>query len=244
MSISNQTSFSPSFTRLELSEQVFDYILNRILYGDLKVGEKINIEAIARDLKVSRTPVREAFRKLEQMDLVVAIPFSGFQVKQLSIEEIHEIYQIRILLEVYAIRESAKKITPDQLDHIISIQKKMEQILESENHSNQQILVCNREFHMAIFKTCSLPLLCEMIETLWNRLSFFRLLLIQEKSYGSRSMQEHWQYIEALRCHNADECDALTRRTLQNHDREMPNLVNKYYKSLKNYQPRSAFESK
>ena len=86
-------------TRRVLREEIKEYLIDAIFSGDLHAGDRIVETAIARQLNVSQGPVREALRDLEMLGLVVSSPFRGTQVREISYQDLAEIYPIRAALE-------------------------------------------------------------------------------------------------------------------------------------------------
>lgn len=101
---------------LPLRDVVFNTLRQAILKGDLKPGERLLEIALAERLGVSRTPVREAMRKLEQEGLVVMIPRRGAQVASITEKDLNDVLEVRIALENVAIEKACKLITEDELE--------------------------------------------------------------------------------------------------------------------------------
>src|SRR5919198_6527727 len=99
-----------SVTRVVLREQVKELILERILNGTYKPGERLVETRIAAELGTSQAPVREALRDLELLRFVESEPFRGARVREVSEEELIEIYPVRAAIEEVAAREAAKRL--------------------------------------------------------------------------------------------------------------------------------------
>lgn len=211
-----------------LSEQVADQITDWIVNGQLKPGEKINSETLARSFGVSRTPVREALKSLELSSLVISKPYVGYSVTQLSKKDLEEIYVLRKILESQAIKESARHITQTDIDSLEAIQAEIEKILKIEPCDNKLIFKLNYEFHKKIFSISQMPRLCEMINSLWSNLSFFRLLLANNPKYGILAIIEHREYINALKERDISKLEKMTIKNLNSHEQEMPGILEKY----------------
>jgi len=117
-------SFRPEGLMLSLPEQIADKICNSILAGEIKPGERIQEIPVATAFQVSRGPVREALRLLENEGLVTFSPRRGATVTVLSIEEVEQLFDIRAALSGLAAQQAAKNINPEllkQLREIINI---------------------------------------------------------------------------------------------------------------------------
>ncbi len=99
-----------SVTRVVLREQVKELILERIVSGAYNPGERLVETRIASELGTSQAPVREALRDLELLRFVESEPFRGARVREVSLEELVEIYPVRAALEEVAAREAAKRL--------------------------------------------------------------------------------------------------------------------------------------
>ena len=98
-----------------IAEQVYDLLKKRILYHEIMPGERLLEVALCESLKVSRTPVREAFRLLQQDGLVERIPQGGVQVTDLSLDDLKEVSALRTVLEVYAAELACEKISEEEI---------------------------------------------------------------------------------------------------------------------------------
>ena len=100
---------------LPLRDVVFNTLRQAILRGELKPGERLMEIQLAQRLGVSRTPVREAIRKLELEGLVLMIPRKGAEVAEITIKDLEDVLQVRAALEELAVRDACEKITEEQL---------------------------------------------------------------------------------------------------------------------------------
>lgn len=137
-------------------------ILRRaILNGELTGGTRLVQAELAAILEVSTTPVREALRDLATEGLINFDPHRGAVVQELSGEELHEIYEIRLLLEPLALRQAVPKITESLLEQLRRLHKKM----LDEPHSAEWVDY-NRIFHMAVIEAAASPRLAAIIRSL------------------------------------------------------------------------------
>lgn len=120
-----------SIERVPLSEQVYMALKQAILTGELLPHEKLNEVKIAEQLKVSATPVREAFRKLAKDNLVVIVPWKGVTVKMDTPEEIVALYQCREVMEGLGARLCARHATAAEVEELKVLCKEMHAIEEA-----------------------------------------------------------------------------------------------------------------
>ena len=158
-----------------LPMQVLNKLMDWIMDGKLKMGEKLNTEELARQLGVSRMPIREALKSLEKMGLAESIPYVGVKLVSLEQEDVLQIYLMRQLLEPLAAGEACKKITEEQIHELEEIHKEYVPIVEADEIDAKKLYLQNRKFHFAIYSISEMDRVCAMIESLWDTLSFFKL---------------------------------------------------------------------
>ena len=147
-------------------------IERRILAGDLPPGTKLNEAELAMAMGVSRGPVREAFRALEQAGLVHTQKNRGVFVRQVSLEEADEIYEVRAALEAQIGRLAAKRITPAQLERLQAIVKRMHAVGRSRDPDAYFPL--NLEFHEVLAEAAANRALAANYRRVVNELNLYR----------------------------------------------------------------------
>ena len=191
-----------------LPMQVLNKLMDWIMDGKLKMGEKLNTEELARQLGVSRMPIREALKSLEKMGLAESIPYVGVKLVSLEQEDVLQIYLMRQLLEPLAAGEACKKITEEQIHELEEIHKEYIPIVEADEIDAKKLYLQNRKFHFAIYSISEMDRVCAMIESLWDTLSFFNLIYgrdVIKNTNGAKNMiAEHQGYIDALKDRDAE----------------------------------------
>ena len=191
-----------------LPMQVLNKLMDWIMDGKLKMGEKLNTEELPRQLGVSRMPIREALKSLEKMGLAESIPYVGVKLVSLEQEDVLQIYLMRQLLEPLAAGEACKKITEEQIHELEEIHKEYVPIVEADEIDAKKLYLQNRKFHFAIYSISEMDRVCAMIESLWDTLSFFKLIYgrdVIKNTNGAKNMiAEHQGYIDALKDRDAE----------------------------------------
>ena len=191
-----------------LPMQVLNKLMDWIMDGKLKMGEKLNTEELARQLGVSRMPIREALKSLEKMGLAESIPYVGVKLVSLEQEDVLQIYLMRQLLVPLAAGEACKKITEEQIHELEEIHKEYIPIVEADEIDAKKLYLQNRKFHFAIYSISEMDRVCAMIESLWDTLSFFKLIYgrdVIKNTNGAKNMiAEHQGYIDALKDRDAE----------------------------------------
>jgi DNA-binding GntR family transcriptional regulator len=179
-----------------LKDQVVELLRNVILSGKIRAGGRINESQIARDLGVSRIPIREALQQLEQQGLVVTVPRRGKFVISLMEEEIQKINSLRIILEAEALRLCRAKITPEG---IAALQKLAEKMDVAGGRPEIEAAAMDLEFHRAIWRNSGSDLLAKTLEGLSIPLFAHRVLWrIKQDMLGWASILRghHWRLLD------------------------------------------------
>ncbi|MBC8022777.1 MAG: phosphonate utilization associated transcriptional regulator [Burkholderiales bacterium] len=180
----------------------------RILAGDLEPGDKLNEEALAAQFNVSRGPVREAFRALESAGLVRTEKNRGVFVRQVSIEEADEIYEVRAGLDELIGRLLAERIQPGQLARLRELMKKMQQAARS--RSVAQYYPLNVQFHDLLAEFTGNGTLLNHYRRLVNELHLYRReTLARGADSFPISTREHAAIVDALARRDGDRAGTL-----------------------------------
>jgi phosphonate utilization transcriptional regulator len=180
----------------------------RILAGELAPGDKLNEEALASQLNVSRGPVREAFRALESSGLVRTEKNRGVFVRQVSLDEADEIYEVRAGLDELIGRLLASRIQPGQLAQLRDLLKKMQQA--ARGRSVEQYYPLNVQFHDLLAEFTGNGTLLNHYRRLVNELHLYRreTLALGQDSFPI-STREHAAIVDALARRDGDRAGKL-----------------------------------
>lgn len=207
---------------------IAEKIKKDIVYGRIKRGSKLSTRKISEELNVSRTPVREAIRRLESEGLIALLPRRGFVVKEYDLDEIKEIYQVRKILESEAIRCACINMIIEELDNIENISKELNEELKKQPSNLFKIQEINKRFHFSIYCVCHNKTLCNIIENLWYK-SFGLLITIFSAPHRREEIPiEHQAIIAALKTGKPDEAV----KALRDHMRETKSILISYAKKV------------
>jgi DNA-binding GntR family transcriptional regulator len=156
-----------------LKDQVAHLVSVAILSGKIKAGERLNESKLARDLGVSRIPIREALQELQERGLVVNMPRRGKFVISLSDEEIQKINSLRLILEAEALRLCRAKINPEGVQSLRSVIEKMGQ---SGELPEIEAAALDLEFHRTVWRYSDNEYLARSLETITVPLFAHRVL--------------------------------------------------------------------
>lgn len=183
--------------RGDLVDQVVDEIVAAIVTGQFAPGAKLVEMQIGEQLGVSRGPVREAFRRLEQMGLVVKVPYRGTFVATLTVDDVRELHDLRAPLEGLAARLVAEKGDPADAERLAGILDAMRRLPPSGDHS--RTITLDADFHDTLIALSGHRLLQELWATIGVRLRSF-LMLKRKRLYQTahEAAALHEAIVEAI----------------------------------------------
>lgn len=157
-----------------LTDKVYRAIRDRILSQDIEVGARLRDEDLAVQLRVGRTPVREALLRLAREELVEMVPRSGTHVRRFTGEDIEEIFELRIALEALAVRKAAVRLGADDLSRLRELHKAAEGAAAGGERG--PALQFDYELHRLILVSCGNRKLQEIMRTINDFVTLFRNL--------------------------------------------------------------------
>ena len=199
---------------LPLRDVVFNTLRKAILKGELQPGERLMEIQLAQRLGVSRTPVREAMRKLELEGLVVMIPRKGAVVADITAQDMVDVLEVRAVLEELAIRRACDHITDEQLREMKKIAADFKRSLEEED-----LLVCvevDMAFHEVIYNAAENKRLLQLLLNLREQMYRYRLEYMKDKKMHQLLVDEHDTIRMALKNRDADKAAAAIRDHIKN----------------------------
>ena len=199
--------------RKPLREVVYDSLKKSILHGKLKAKQRLIEETLANQIGISRTPVREAFHKLERDDLVSRLPKGGFAVREFTNEDVEEIFGIRIALESYAAYLAAIHMTPDKISALEEKADESEKALKK--GEGEKAVQLYTEFHDLLYKSCKSKKLIEMINGYRDYFYRYRSALLHTPNGFKTSITDHRQMLEAMKKNNPRLVESLVRTHLE-----------------------------
>jgi DNA-binding GntR family transcriptional regulator len=182
-----------------LVDRVYEYLLDQIVTGAIKYGDNISIKHIASELNVSTMPVREAVKRLEFEQVVSIKPRSSCQVRKPSRKMIREVYELREVLELYAVSKSLTRVGPESSTQMHKIVDRMRSLRDEPNAAEREkkAIALDYEFHEAL---CALAA-NDFLSSYYRQLSLHvNMTLIHEKTYHTLELQWPDVHAEILRC--------------------------------------------
>lgn len=208
-------------TRKNLADEVYSWLKTQLLNRTYKPGERLYVEKIAQQLGVSYTPVQQAISKLTKEGLVISKPRRGATVASLSSKDIEEIFDLRKLLECYAV-ELIKSIPSDTEKAIEDILKEMEELIDK-REKILEFTIKDKDFHLSIVRLASNEKLYEIYQHIDNWMHTIRFYHMQTTSKERiiDAVAEHRRIWNSLQKGNLREA----RETIQSHIQITKELV-------------------
>ena len=179
-----------------LRDLVFEALREAIINGTLKPGERLMEVQLAEEMGVSRTPVREAIRKLELEKLVVMVPRKGAYVADISKTEIAEVFEIRRALEGLAAQLAADRATDDQLE---TLERYLFRISEAIDKGDlEATIMLDTEFHNELYQAANNERLGEMINNLREHIQRYRSTSLAHPGRMKQALSEHRRIVESI----------------------------------------------
>ena len=194
-------------------ENVYVQLKDAILTGSLRPMERITENKVAASYGLSRTPVREAFRRLETEGLIQVIPQRGSFVSQPSVEDILEIYQIRMPLECMSARIAAERIEVDQLEELETLVNA--ERARAEGRSAERSLRASARFHAALYACTRNKRLASFLMDMQNQVHRVRVLWPSTVARLEETWEEHAGILTALRARDGAQAERLMRQHLE-----------------------------
>lgn len=187
---------------------VHDTLKERILRHDLAPGEKLREADLASAMGVSRTPVREALRRLQVDGLVSFIPNVGAQVAQYNKAEVDEVFRIRVRLDGEIARLAADRATGEQLETLQKAADVMSEVALRDD-TIDDLIAANREFHRLLGEAADSRRLAEMRFGLIDVPIVWQIVRTYTPRIWARSVLHHQELMEALQEHDGDWAEAI-----------------------------------
>jgi DNA-binding GntR family transcriptional regulator len=199
-----------------ISDQIYDLLKKKILNSEIQPGERLMQEEVAKALRASRTPVRQAFQLLEKDRLVERLPQGGVRITRLDVETIDDLFAIRAVLETYGVELACDRIQPETIKTLRNIKEQAEQLLQSASVQREakirQLFELNSLFHETIYRSTKSGYLLELISNLRNTVLRLRSLGLRKDSTWRQSWDEHGQLIDCLERQDKKAARKLMRR--------------------------------
>ena len=198
-----------------LREQVYQALRQIILAGDIASGERIVETKLAKQLNVSRTPIREAIGQLQREKLIVSNPNGGFRVATMSIKDAIQLYDCRIALEQVSVKGACELVNSQNLEQLEQYVVSAEKLAESNTGkaNSFELLELDYQFHHLIAEISDNQWLLALLEQVFDKMALLRVQTTQHNPQVLEIRLEHRQIFEAIANRNAD----LAKKSIEQH---------------------------
>ena len=204
---------------LPLRDVVFNTLRQAILKGELKPGERLMEISLAQKLGVSRTPIREAIRKLELEGLVIMVPRKGAEVADITEKDLKDVLEVRTALEELAIELAIDKMTEEDLFALKQANKNF--ILCTQTDDLVKLAQSDVAFHEIIYIATDNKRLNQIISNLSEQMYRYRFEYIKDKNAHGILVKEHQAIIDALESKNLEAAKAAIRLHVDNQEKNI-----------------------
>ncbi len=196
-----------------IREQVYKILRDDICQGVYPPGTRLQEVELAEGLNVSRSPVREALRQLAADGLLLEIPNKGVYVKEFTVKDIEEIYDLRVMLESYGILHSTGHITAMRRERLLGLLKDMEDYLRKDDLQSYTSL--DERLHNHIVHLGDNSLINDTYDRVRSMNQQFRILSLMDQQRFRESLDEHREIVHALVTGDLKHADDVNRHHLE-----------------------------
>lgn len=208
---------------LPLRDVVFNTLRQAILKGELKPGERLMEIQLAQRLGVSRTPIREAIRKLELEGLVTMVPRKGAEVAQITEKSLRDVLEVRGALEELTIQLACNKMNDKVLADLYEKHNAFKYAIETKDST--KIAECDVDFHDVIYQATQNEKLIQILNNLREQMYRYRMEYIKDPKTHKRLIEEHEEIIRTLKENDIEGGKIVIRTHIDNQELTVINLI-------------------
>jgi DNA-binding GntR family transcriptional regulator len=180
---------------------------------------------LAEEMGVSRTPVREAIRKLELEGLVLMVPRKGAYVAGLSLKDVADVFEIRRALEGLAAELAADRITDEELENLERYLVKIAD--EIDRGDLNKVIETDTDFHTLLYQASRNQRLSQIISNLREQIQRYRATSLSDPGRMKKALEEHRQIVEAISSRDGETARRLAQEHIENAENSMMNVIHK-----------------
>ena len=194
----------PLKRQADVAGRVYDAIHHKAIHFHLLPGQHVNELALAKELNVSRTPIREALNRLASESLMSFVPNKGFYTRSIDIDSIHSLFEVRNGLETMAVRLACERAPIEAIDALATYWRGIKAI--SKKLTVPEIVQHDEAFHERLVELARNPELTRLVKETNARIHFMRVVAMDSRFYRQITFEDHLAIIEALRRRDTTEC--------------------------------------
>lgn len=205
--------------RRSLRDIAYDLIKHRITTCAYKPGEYLNEALVSATLGIGRTPVHQAIDRLKNEGLVEVMPRKGIIVKPISLDEVMQIIEVRLLNECYGVRLAATRASQSEIDQLANVLAKSKDGMASRD--NEQMMMLDREFHGVLAQASRNDVLAEQLGRLHDRSLRFWIISLNAPGHLQKVYEEHQAILTAICDRDADAAEQAMRLHIEDFQRNI-----------------------
>ncbi len=195
-------------------EMVYQVLKKEILDLELKPGQLIKENEICERFSVSRTPVRDALRMLQEQGFVITVPYRGIYVTLLSLSNIKQMIYMRVAVETMVMRDFTKIATPLIMEDIYYMLRKQKALIQTKDFKPEQFYRLDAQMHSIWFEATKKRKLWELLQAQQLHYTRFRMLDFETETDFTRIIGEHERLIGLLERKAVSEMEAALKEHL------------------------------
>lgn len=204
---------------MPLREVVFLTLRRKILKGEMKPGERLMEISLANELGVSRTPIREAIRKLEHEGLVEMVPRRGAHVAGITRQELSDVLEIRRSLDVLAIRKAIEYMSGEDMEKLKEAEENFASLVGRGNADLAMLGEADEHFHDVIYRGTNNRRLIQILNNLREQMYRFRVEYLKDKDIRKTLVKEHDDIVRSVMMRDEAEAVRLIKLHIDNQHR-------------------------
>ena len=197
-----------------LTDNIAGVIRARILKGEYKIGEKIKETHVAEELSVSRTPIRKAFKQLEEEGLIEYVPNKGCFAKGFTKRDIEDVYAVRKVLEELTVEWAVKRITDEEVQAMADKCQEMQGYVDQADSA--RVLATNKEFHEIIYNATGSRFMSQVLRSYKEYIEQTTRPIFYEPKFLQQIVDEHRAIVDAFEKRDTDKAVAAMSRHMTN----------------------------
>lgn len=202
---------------MPLRDLVYTTLRQAILKGELEPGERLMEIQLAEKMGVSRTPIREAIRRLEKESLVIMVPRKGAEVAGISEKILKDVLEIRMTLEKMALRLAISRADSEDIRKLELCETRFQRAVESGNLI--EMAEADEQFHFLIYEAADNEKLTEILNSLKENMYRYRMEYLKDENYRRDLLEEHNALIEAFKRNDLEQGVIITDRHIKNQEK-------------------------
>jgi DNA-binding GntR family transcriptional regulator len=216
---------SDNASKKTIQDAVYEQLKRVILDGYFRPGQRLVERELCEQLGVSRTPLREALKRLVVDGIVENEPYKGIIIPRLTVKQISDLVEIREVVEGLATRKAAERATKEDVEELKAIMRQAYELVE--NHQIRELVQLNNKFHQKINSMSGNEMIPDLIVRLQYRITLARSYSLYESYRPKYTLQEHDGIVKAIEDRNPEFAEELAKAHIRNGGKAAINAIKK-----------------